>query len=106
MDKKEILEKSRAENRKQDERERSVGIQSSLVGLLCASAVILFLACHRMFVLSWAPIDDLLVILCAALAGTHLHRAIRLKSLLSGLCALIFLAIGILHLIEYLLQGR
>ena len=106
MDKKEILEKSRNDNKNQDERERSVGIQSSLVGLLCASVVILFLACHRMFVLSWAPIDDLLVILCAALAGTHLHRAIRLKNLLSALCALIFLILGAANLIEYLSQGR
>ena len=106
MDKNEILEKSRKENRNQDERERSVGVQSSFVGLLCASGAILFLALYRMFALSWAPIDDLLVILCASLAGTHLHRAIRLKNLPSALCALIFLILGAVNLIEYLSQGR
>ena len=79
MDKDEILEKSRNDNKNQDERERSILSKSPYFGLMALFTVSTILAFYRKFGLSGASISDLL--------------------------ALGFLALTILFLADYMTQG-
>ena len=107
MDKKEILEKSRNDNKNQDERERFVLSKSPYFGLMALFTVSTILAFYRKFGLSGASISDLLALDCAALFGMFLYLAARLKRFRIGwaLFALGFLVLTILHLADYITQG-
>ena len=105
LDKDEILEKSRNDNKNQDERERFVLSKSPYFGLMALFTVSTILAFYRKFGLSGASISDLLALDCAALFGMELHQAVQLKRLHSALFALGFLVMTILQLADYMTQG-
>ena len=100
MDKREILERSRRENRFQDERERAVHLEGEAVSLLAAMAVgVLILALKSGRGL---PAEDTLAMFWATAFGSEAYQAWRKRKGYQAALAAVALAMLVWNLVKYL----
>lgn len=103
MDKKEVLERSRRENRMQDEMERTVRIAGESFSVAVTMAVgVLIMALKFAREL---PVGDTLAMFWATTLGCALYQAWRLKKRSQIGIALFALAMIVYNLIRYFHQG-
>ena len=100
MEKQEILEKSRRENKSQDERERIIRIQGESFSLIFVFGMGLLLTTWKMA--HGIPVDDILSMFWACSLGRCLYRAVNLKQRSQGVLALLCLAMVVYNLVRYM----
>ena len=103
MDKNEILEKSRKENRDQDEREKTVRIQGESFSLILVFAVGLALTSYKLW--RGLPVGDILAMFWACSLGCSLYKAVNLRQKSQAGLAIFCLVMVVWNLVRYILQG-
>lgn len=103
MDKNEILEKSRRENRNQDERERTIRLQgesfSLIFVLLVGVAVLGYSTVHHL------PTGGVLAMFWASCLGSRVYRLTKRKDVSDLITGSISLAFLVYYLVRYFTQG-
>lgn len=103
MNKAEILEKSRRENRGQDERERSVQLQGESFSLLAVLGLGLVLAAWKQF--HGTPAADVLSMFWGACAANRLYRLTQRRSASDIITLPLSLAFLAYNLVQFFTQG-
>lgn len=103
MDKNEILEKSRRENKLQDEMERTVRVEGESFSLIFILGVgVILLAYNRLHSL---PTGDIQAMFWASCVGSRVYRLTRRKNTSDLVTLLISLAFLVYSLVRYFTQG-
>ena len=103
MDKNEILEESRKENRDQDEREKTVRIQGESFSLILVFAVGLALTSYKLW--RGLPVGDILAMFWACSLGCSLYKAVNLQQKSQAGIAAFCLVMLVFNLVRFLTQG-
>lgn len=103
MNKEEILEKSRQENKGRDERERSIQIQGESFSLLFVLALGLVLVVWKRF--HGLPIADVMSMFWVSCAANRLYRLAQRRSVSDIMTLLLSLAFLAYNLVQFFTQG-
>ena len=104
MDKHEILEKSRKENKFQDEMERAVRTEGESFSLILVFLVAFIILAYNH--LHHLPTGQVLAMFWASCAGSRIYKLTRRKSTSDFITLLISLAFLVFYLVRYFTQGR
>ena len=103
MDKDKILEKSRKENEKQDEMERTITIEgesfSLAFTLMAGLAIVVFNHFHNL------SSDSVLIMLWTPCVSSRLYRLTKRKSTSDLITLIISLVILVFYMVKYFSQG-
>lgn len=103
MDKDKILEKSRKENEKQDEMERTITIEgesfSLAFTLMAGLAIVVFNHFHNL------SSDSVLIMLWTSCVSSRLYRLTKRKSTSDLITLIISLVILVFYMVKYFSQG-
>ena len=103
MDKDKILEKSRKENEKQDEMERTITIEgesfSLAFTLMAGLAIVVFNHFHNL------SSDSVLIMLWTSCVSSRLYRLTKRKSTSDLITLIISLVILVFYMVKYFTQG-
>lgn len=103
MDKVKILEKSRKENEKQDEMERTITIEgesfSLAFTLMAGLAIVVFNHFHNL------SSDSVLIMLWTSCVSSRLYRLTKRKSTSDLITLIISLVILVFYMVKYFSQG-
>ena len=104
MDKEKILEKSRKENMRQDEMERTVQVEGESFSLIFVFLVgLVILIYNRLHDL---PSSQVLALFWASGVGSRVYRLTKRKNIADIITGLISLAFRVFCLVRYFTQGR
>lgn len=104
MNKEEILEKSKKENRYHDEREQSISSQAMTYGALGMAVMFVILFCVRLF-LKGGTSYDLLAMYFGYLAVSSIYKWRLLKGKKECFSAIIYSVVSIVWLVLYIWKG-
>ena len=99
MDKEKILEKSRKENMRQDEMERTVQVEGESFSLI-------FVFLVGLVMLHDLPSSQVLAMFWASCVGSRVYRLTKRKNISDIITGLISLAFLVFCLVRYFTQGR
>lgn len=98
MDREEILEKSRRENREQDEMERTVRTRGESFSLIFALLTGLVLVTWREF--HGQPVGDIMVMFWASLLGSRIYRVTQRRNTSDLVTLVLSLALFVYYLVQ------